>query len=336
MGTGFMNFAGSSAGQAAGGIASSLISSIASSITANRQNRKNREFQAKQAQLARDWQEDMYNKYSSPSAMVKQYQEAGLNPALALGGQGQTFTGTSGMTSGSQMMPDYSGLDLSGIFTALAGLNIEAKKADASVKRDVAEANYFDKRSEGLEIDNEFKPKIYNQDLRQGELDIVNTEKGIKLAETQIDLNNDELLNNLFNRHYTLAKIYNENAKTVNEILKQGLIKAQTYMANTQGDLNTSLKNSTDKDVTLKGYTIAREDWLKQFRDIRDIDVEAAKSQWALALMYVNALDKEATNSLNSVLDFVGQTYDEFTKGLKELIDQSKDVNGSSRIQNNE
>lgn len=35
---------------------------------------------------ARKWEEDMYNKYNSPSALVRQYSDAGLNPALMFGG----------------------------------------------------------------------------------------------------------------------------------------------------------------------------------------------------------------------------------------------------------
>lgn len=33
----------------------------------------------------RKWEEDMYNQYNSPSALVRQYQEAGINPALMFG-----------------------------------------------------------------------------------------------------------------------------------------------------------------------------------------------------------------------------------------------------------
>ncbi|MCD8288119.1 MAG: hypothetical protein LUC18_04685 [Porphyromonadaceae bacterium] len=56
-------------------------------------NKKNRDWQAEQAQIAREyqtqerldtqeWQEQFYNEYSSPAATVRQYEEAGLNPAL--------------------------------------------------------------------------------------------------------------------------------------------------------------------------------------------------------------------------------------------------------------
>ena len=42
----------------------------------------NREFQSAEAQKARQWQEDFFTKYQSPQAQVRQYQDAGLNPAL--------------------------------------------------------------------------------------------------------------------------------------------------------------------------------------------------------------------------------------------------------------
>lgn len=65
------------------------------------QNRLNREFQAQQAQIARDWQEEQYQKYSSPAAMVQQYRDAGLNPALMYGQNLQSSTGSSPSPSGS-------------------------------------------------------------------------------------------------------------------------------------------------------------------------------------------------------------------------------------------
>lgn len=56
---------------------------------------RNREFESQQAQVARDWQEEQYLKYNSPSALIAQYQDAGMNPALMYGGA----TGTSASTS---------------------------------------------------------------------------------------------------------------------------------------------------------------------------------------------------------------------------------------------
>lgn len=49
------------------------------------ENENNRNFQAQQAELSRDWQEEMYNKYYSPSAQMASFQQAGINPAMAVG-----------------------------------------------------------------------------------------------------------------------------------------------------------------------------------------------------------------------------------------------------------
>lgn len=92
----------------------------------------NRDFQAQQAEIARDWQEQQYNKYSSPEAMVRQYQEAGLNPALMQNSSLQSSTGSSSSPSGSAASGSALGSPLqsvSGIVRDLIGL----KKLDAEV-----------------------------------------------------------------------------------------------------------------------------------------------------------------------------------------------------------
>lgn len=45
----------------------------------------NRRYNSAEAEKARQWQEDMYQKYQSPSAMRSQFEEAGLNPYLVYG-----------------------------------------------------------------------------------------------------------------------------------------------------------------------------------------------------------------------------------------------------------
>ena len=49
------------------------------------------QFTAAQAEQARQFQEDMYVKYQSPQAMMRQYADAGLNPALMYGGAGSVL-----------------------------------------------------------------------------------------------------------------------------------------------------------------------------------------------------------------------------------------------------
>ena len=55
-----------------------------------------REWLSNENQIARQWEEDMYNQYNSPSAMMQQYKEANLNPFLMANqqqvGQGMSAT----------------------------------------------------------------------------------------------------------------------------------------------------------------------------------------------------------------------------------------------------
>lgn len=69
-------------------------------------NRENNQFNAEQAQLQRDWQERMYNDYSSPGAMRRQYEEAGMNPYLAMssGSAGSVGSGSSASSAGTPVL----------------------------------------------------------------------------------------------------------------------------------------------------------------------------------------------------------------------------------------
>lgn len=70
---------------------------------------KNRNFQAQQAQLARDYQTEFYETYQSPSAMVRQYQDAGINPVLTAGFSPNTPPAASspGGSAASAASPNY-------------------------------------------------------------------------------------------------------------------------------------------------------------------------------------------------------------------------------------
>lgn len=145
---GFLN---TSAGSSVLGIGSSLLGGL---FTSN-QNRKlmreqnefnasqadiNRQFQSKEAEIARDWQESFYQQYQSPQAMVHQYEQAGINPVLAAGHATNTppaATSSSGsMAQG--VSPGYQ--SVAGImeqFGKLALLKAEINNINADTKQKV-------------------------------------------------------------------------------------------------------------------------------------------------------------------------------------------------------
>lgn len=78
----------------AGASTANNAANIAHQVAENQKDRNfnaeqaslNRDFQSKEAELAYERQLDYYNTTQSPEAMVKQYQAAGLNPAMLAGG----------------------------------------------------------------------------------------------------------------------------------------------------------------------------------------------------------------------------------------------------------
>lgn len=92
---------------------------------------------------ARKWQEDMYNEYNSPAALVRQYQEAGINPALMFGGQTPAAPTDTSAASVSQMNTG-SMADLLGQFMQLSLLDSQRKNIDADTRNKESEASYRD------------------------------------------------------------------------------------------------------------------------------------------------------------------------------------------------
>lgn len=95
------------------------------------------EFSASEAEKARVWNEEMYNKYESPSALMAQYKEAGLNPALMYEGAAspQFSTSLSSPSSVSPAAPENV-LDMVAMFSKLRSENAILKEQERSLRID--------------------------------------------------------------------------------------------------------------------------------------------------------------------------------------------------------
>ena len=131
------------------GLVGSVIGNIQSSKNVNKQieaqrkeNAANRDFNAKQAQLNRDYQTGQildYRQYNSPLAQVKRLQEAGFHPTAALGQMSSSdvglSSGSAASSSGGISPVGYSPLDVTSSARTLAEtrlLNAQAKEKEAS------------------------------------------------------------------------------------------------------------------------------------------------------------------------------------------------------------
>ena len=138
----------------------------------------------------RAYNEYLYNTYESPAAMVKQYDEAGLNPMMLAGGS--SVGGSVNATSGNSMSlgrgtESARGLDImSTILSAVLGAagqvanfkNAESQRTvananlvksrsdvevnDAEIAKKQAETDLIKKQEEALDIDINWKDKMYD------------------------------------------------------------------------------------------------------------------------------------------------------------------------------
>ena len=117
------------------------------------------DYQSQEAEKARQWQEDYYKEYQSPSAMVQQYQDAGLNP-MSIAGKvgGSTPPSASSPSASSTLKPSGNqGFmnDLMGIVQTILGLNqqqfaVDTQKAEIKLAYDKMQ---HEKEIEQMKID---------------------------------------------------------------------------------------------------------------------------------------------------------------------------------------
>ena len=158
----------------------------------------------------RAYNEYLYNQYESPEAMVRQYEEAGLNPMMLAGGNSVggsvNSTGSNSMSLG-RGTESARGLDImSMILNAVMGAagqvanfkNSESQRISANANaaksaRDVAvnnaeiakkeaETNLINKQAEGLQIDVNWKDKMY-----QIQYEVIKTDSDMKKLQLQYE-----------------------------------------------------------------------------------------------------------------------------------------------------
>ena len=170
-------FSGFGFGDLLGGV-TSVAGSIANAVTSKKarkwqsqENERQRQYMSELANRQNQWNLEQWNRenaYNSPSNKMKLLREAGLNPDLMYGqGAGSLQAASSPQLTAGEAGPtmDYSkfmpNLELSSIAQNMAN----ARLADAQARLANSQANKTDTESEGLKIENLFKPDILTQTL---------------------------------------------------------------------------------------------------------------------------------------------------------------------------
>lgn len=129
-----------------------------------------------EAQLDRQFQEDMYNKYQSPEAQMRQYQAAGLNPALMYqggvdingpsGGSAASVSGAQGGDSPTNSFEQVMGVmsqfinmitGASGVSSSVMNTVNNTKATNSTVALQDADIAKKEEETKGIKIDNERK-----------------------------------------------------------------------------------------------------------------------------------------------------------------------------------
>ena len=245
------------------------------------QSQLNRDFQSKEAELAYERQLEYYDTRQSPSAMVEQYKEAGLNPALLAGNAG---TGTSspqsvpsGSTASSKGSPIPQMVDiLSSVF------NIESIKA--GIEEMKSRANLNNKEAEKVSKQTSWID-TYNT------TEIESLKAGIEQVRSNIELNESKV---------------NESIQNVKESLKRmELMDSQVEVNGALVDLHGSQQVVNESRAVFEKLNAKQLDLLLPYVQLRQ------EAEIALT----NAKSDEAKYSAES------QMYDANLKMLKSMVD---------------
>ena len=247
-----------SAGIAVGG-------SLVNGLLQGSQNRKNREFQARENQKARDYNTEMWEKnnaYNDPSQQMARLKNAGINPHLAYSNGSVTNTSSSPASSNASSMPEGRApqLDVNAMLNArLIGEQINNIKADTQKKE--AEARNIGTDTEGKTLQNGISTKVSENWQTTYEADMSFKKSATSVNYSNIQVNDKKIevsdmdikrttreITNLVTTNSKLeaeinaivVKMNMDVQQTKNYIATLGLIKAQIDNYNAQTSLAVS------------------------------------------------------------------------------------------------
>lgn len=222
-----------------GGIVSSLISgglNLINTAMVNKANRKineaNNQFNAAEAQKARDFSEQFYNQYQSPEAMVRQYEAAGINPALMYG-SAPSPSGSPSNASASAASPiSMQGIDISNLLTlsqqleSIKGAKLENKNKAIQNEIDSVELKH---RDTNITLNQEqtrvaIDGMIEQNKVTRKQLDVLAAEINQMISST--NLNNSQ---KKFVDAQTLSEVVRRVGLKLDNDFKKGQLKILDY-----------------------------------------------------------------------------------------------------------
>lgn len=323
-------------GSAVGGLTGSFLTASSSNKIANKQiaaqqreNELNRAYQTAEAEKARQfntservasqdfsreqmaWQEKMVqqqNEYNSPVNQARMLSEAGLNPAIAMQGQGTTISASPGSPAGtgaqasSPMPAGVSGL--SPVSQQPLDLQVpQMVNAVASMLTGVANAKKAGAETNWIEKSMELNLRNLSADASLKEV----TEAGIKLdnalKEQKLPHEVKKIIGEAFKASYDAVVSFETIGKVKNEKL----------LIDTQKRLNDALSKLHDTNSQLIGLDIAS--YWKRLNGV--LQLQSAQANSANASAALSGEQKRAQQFINDMRShFSAQEYETYVDNL--------------------
>ena len=241
-------------------------------------------YQTSERVAQNQYAEDMYNKYESPEAMVRQLKDAGLNPRLAAEGAGGSVAASSGSSGGAPSSGAPSAGSVSPPYQ-----NINAWTAGFQQMADAVKAIGEAKK---LGVDVQYLERTLNDRVKKTQYETILSELGIDAAKLQ-------------NRN--TAKAYE---KLVTEIEKDkadiSFVRQQiNYMKHLGALTKQQADTFMEKFTNEQNHSIAQTDLLKSQKVNTDADTHLKEAQTILSeLSQSNVIaDTALKGSLKRVQD---------------------------------
>lgn len=227
----------------------------------------NRQFQSAEADEARQWQEDYYLKYESPQARIRQYEDAGLNPALLYGSNlGSGSPPSTSVPSGSVASVGFpsDGTGLLDFIGQMLSIKSQISLNKAKATQAMSDANKADAEASESKQRQDWNPKLWQSQLDTGVVSRDNLRAGIEKLKSDINLNASKVQLTDAQIKETLASVDNtvvDTAKKQLEIdgvrVNNELLAAKVIEVQTQSMLNqalTALNKSNTESVNIANF----------------------------------------------------------------------------------
>lgn len=257
-------------------------------------------------QEQRSWQEDMYNRYESPAALMRQYEEAGLNGALAMTGGAQlpdmnpnsaAAQATPSANSEMQTMDVVS--QIMAIFSGMGNIasNFASTFSNMNRNKYQNELNAAQSRTEQarqLNINADTEGKIIDNDLKKIDLAYRDIEKQMALSESQ------QRINESVSRCREIASTISVNNTRIQlmdsqiDLNVKGLDKMDTEMVLNQSKTFLNNMNAEKIQALLPFQQALMESQTRYNAALTDQSRAAATREYSVAaLNYVETLMKQ-------------------------------------------